>query len=128
MTDRALDLRSTYFHLGEGADVTLVPVTADFWATIDQRHELQRGRLMTSFHQADDWDVWEMHPDGDEIVLLLSGAATMHLEGDHGTRIVELAARSYVVVPTNTWHTVDVHEPGDILVITWGAGTQHRPR
>ena len=33
-----------------------------------------------------------------------------------------------VVNPAGVWHTADVHEPGDILSITPGRGTEHKPR
>jgi mannose-6-phosphate isomerase-like protein (cupin superfamily) len=125
----ALDLTSTYLHLGEGPDVTVVPVTPDFWPTIDDRTDLQRGRLVTSFVHDGDWDVWEMHPVGDEVIVVLGGSTTFHLDDDRGSvSQVRVDAPAAVVVPTGTWHTADVHEPGPILVITWGEGTQHRPR
>ena len=39
-----LDLTSTYLHLGEGPEVRAIPVTDDFWPTIDRRTDLHRGR------------------------------------------------------------------------------------
>jgi len=124
----AMDLRTTYVHLGEGPEVRAIPVTDDFWPTIDQRADLQRGRLITSFAHDADWTVWEMHPEGDEVIVVLSGSVTFHLDDGTSTRSVVVPAPQYVVVPTGTWHTADVPEPGQILVITWGEGTQHRPR
>jgi mannose-6-phosphate isomerase-like protein (cupin superfamily) len=124
----ALDARTTYVHLAEGPEVRLLPVTDDFWATIGERTDLQRGRLVTSFDQVEDWDVWEMHPGGDEVVCVVAGALTVHLEQVDGVESLDLGPGEYVVVPAGTWHTADVREPGRILVITWGEGTAHRPR
>ena len=123
-----VDLTTTYLHLGEGPEVRAIPVTDDFWPTIDQRADLQRGRLITSFAQDADWTVWEMHPEGDEVIVVLSGSVTFHLDDGTSTQSVVVAAPHCVVVPVGTWHTADVPEPGQILVITWGEGTQHRPR
>jgi mannose-6-phosphate isomerase-like protein (cupin superfamily) len=123
-----LDLTSTYLHLGTGPSVTPIPVTDDFWPTIDQRTELHRGRLVTSFEHDADWTVWEMHPEGDEVIVVQRGSVTFHLDNGTSTQSIAVAAPHSVVVPKGTWHTADVHEPGQILVITWGEGTCHRPR
>jgi mannose-6-phosphate isomerase-like protein (cupin superfamily) len=123
-----IDLTSTYLHLGVGSEVRQIPVTDDFWPTIDQRADLQRGRLITSFAHDADWDVWEMHPEGDEVIVVLTGSVTFHLDDGASTQSVAVTALHGVVVPKGTWHTADVPEPGQILVITWGEGTQHRPR
>jgi hypothetical protein len=37
-----------------------------------------------------DWPMWEMHPNGDEVVCLLSGSATFLLETVHGTEEIAL--------------------------------------
>ncbi len=123
-----VDPTQTYVHFGEGPDVRRVPVGPDFWATIDQRSDLHRGRLLTSFRQEGDWTTWERPPAGDELVYLVDGSATFHL--DDGTRVASsrLSARQAVLVPAGVWHTADVHEPGHVLVLTWGEGTEHRPR
>jgi len=124
----ALDPATTYVHLGTGTEVALVPVDPGFWATVGQRDDLQQGRLITCFEQGGDWDVWERHPAGDEVIYVLGGSCTFHLDHDGAGSPVRAGAGSFVVVPAGAWHTVDVHEPGRILVITWGEGTEHRPR
>ena len=43
-------------------------------------------------------------------------------------RDLGVTAPEYLVVPTGSWHTMDVIEPGRAVIITWGEGTQHRPR
>jgi len=68
-----------------------------------------------------------MHPAGDELVYLLEGAVDMVLDEGDGERVVELRGRSAVLVPAGAWHRAIVHEPGDVLHITRGHGTQHRP-
>jgi mannose-6-phosphate isomerase-like protein (cupin superfamily) len=124
----ALDPATTFVHLGTGPGVALVPVGPDFWATLDQRADLQDGRLITCFDQSGDWDVWERHPAGDEVIHVLGGSCTFHLDHNGAESSVRAAAGTFVVVPAGAWHTVDVHEPGRILVMTWGEDTEHRPR
>jgi hypothetical protein len=119
----------TYVHLPDGPDATLVPVTDDFWQTLQGRTELHEGRLVTAYHLESeaDWKHWERHPDGDEIVCLLGGALDMVLEEAGGERLVELRGRSACVVPRGVWHRGVVRAPSEALLITRGKGTEHRP-
>jgi mannose-6-phosphate isomerase-like protein (cupin superfamily) len=124
----AFDLASTYVQLDDGPAAFAVDVDDEFWDTIDRRPELHSGRLVGTFHNAADWDSWEVHPAGDEIVCLLSGAIDVVLEEDDGERVVELEAGQTCIVPSGVWHRAVVREPGDTLHITRGEGTRHRPR
>ena len=126
--DRAFDLAGTYVHLDDGPAAVAVEVDEDFWEKVESRPELHGGRLVGTFHNAADWDVWEIHPAGDEVVCLLSGAIDVVLEEESGERTIELAAGETCIVPRGVWHTASIRTPGDTLHITRGAGTQHRPR
>jgi mannose-6-phosphate isomerase-like protein (cupin superfamily) len=119
------DLATTYVQLDDGPQAFAVEVDDEFWATIDRRPELRGGRLVGTFHNAKDW---EMHPAGDEVVCLLTGAVDVVLDEPDGERVVELAAGRTCIVPRGVWHRAIVREPGETLHITRGDGTQHRPR
>jgi mannose-6-phosphate isomerase-like protein (cupin superfamily) len=84
--------------------------------------------MVTWFEMASDWDSWEVHPAGEEVVLCLSGRFRVHQERDGDTAVVEVGPGEYVVNPPGVWHTADVIEPGNGLFITPGQGTTHRPR
>jgi quercetin dioxygenase-like cupin family protein len=47
---------------------------------------------------------WERHTQGEEIVQIIDGAATLHLMTDEGHESVELRAGMIAVVPQNAWH------------------------
>lgn len=126
--DGAFDLAQTYVQLADGPAAVAVDVDDDFWDRIESRRELQGGRLVGTFHNAADWGIWEMHPAGDEVVCLLSGAIDVVLEEHDGERIIELRPGATCIVPRGVWHTAIVHTAGDTLHITRGAGTVHRPR
>ena len=121
------DLDATYVHLKDG--LAAVPLTVDdsFWAGIADRADLAEGRLVMLNHAARDWTTWERHPAGDELVYLLGGAVDLILEQADGELVVELRGRSACIVPRGIWHRAIVHAPGDLLHITPGAGTEHRP-
>lgn len=119
----------TYLHLGSGPEVAPVPVTPDFWERIHTRTELFTGRLVTGMEMDADWDVWEMHPAGDELIAVTDGRVRFHLDDGSGApAAVEVAAPEYVVVPAGTWHTADALGTARLLIVTWGDGTTHRPR
>jgi mannose-6-phosphate isomerase-like protein (cupin superfamily) len=121
------DFRTTYVHLEDGPVAAPLEVTEDFWTRIDSRSVLSEGRLVAAFHFTEDWDSWEMHPAGDEIVYLLSGAIDLVLDHGNGARIVELRNRAASIIPRGAWHRAIVKQPSDALFITRGAGTTHRP-
>jgi hypothetical protein len=123
----SFDLAGTYVHLGDGAAASAVEVDADFWSTLGRRTDLQSGRLVLITRQTTDWPMWEMHPAGDEVVCLLSGRVDLVVQDATGEHHVALDGRATFIVPQGLWHRVIVREPGDMLFITRGAGTRHRP-
>ena len=124
---RGFDLATAFAHLEDGGAAALLPVDEDFWSDMDPR--LERGRLVSKFSSDGDWANWEMHPSGDELVLLLSGRMTFIMEGTEGSvSRTELSAGEAILVPRGTWHTANVPEPAEALFVTPGSGTRHRPR
>ena len=123
----SFDITDTYVHLSDGPEARPVEVGPDFWEKIGGREDLHGGRLVCAFHFSESWKSWEMHPAGDEIVMLLSGAVDLVLEQQGGPRVIELRDRATCIVPAGVWHTARVHRPSEALHITRGAGTQVRP-
>ena len=70
----------------------------------------------------------EMHPDGDELLFLVSGRIDVVLEtggqqdavGEEQT--LELVAGDAIVVPKGVWHRVLMREPSQLVHITPGPG------
>lgn len=121
-------LDETFAVLKPDMSVQPVPFTPQLYAELDANFSGFKSHVLISAHDfAEDWSTWEKHPAGDEIVVLLSGSATMVLHTDSGEQSVMLTdAGSYVVVPRNTWHTVRVSEPVRMLFITPGEGTENQ--
>ena len=69
----------------------------------------------------------EVHPDGDELLYLISGAVTVTLELAGGDVLVDLGAGDAVVVPKGVWHKITMREPGQLIHITPGPNGDHRP-
>ena len=123
----AFSLDSTYIHLRPDERALAMEGGAKFWAGIDERHDLDQGRLMGSTGQSADWDHWERHPAGDEILTLLSGELELVLDTDGGEERAVLKPGETFIVPKGVWHRGIVKAPGRLMFITPGAGTEHRP-
>ena len=119
-----------YVHLRDGGRADVLPVTPSFWDDVaaGRYPQLEGGRLVAAFAFDAPWPVWERHPAGEEIVLLLAAHADLVLEDGAGERTVHLhAPGEYVLVPAGTWHTARTTVPTTMLFVTPGAGTEHRP-
>ena len=121
------DPTGTFVHLADGGKATTVPVGERFWAEIGDRTELHDGRLLTAHDISADMTHWEMHPAGDELLFLASGAVTVVLDAADGERTIALGAGQACVVPAGVWHRLTVETPGRLLFVTPGKGTEHRP-
>jgi mannose-6-phosphate isomerase-like protein (cupin superfamily) len=62
----------------------------------------------------------EMHPDGDELLYVVSGAVTVTLELPDGDTRVDLGAGDAMVVPQGVWHQITTPEPSQLVHITPG--------
>ncbi len=121
------DLIGTYVHLEDGGAALPVAVGADFWPELMAGKRRYDGRLVMAFRITEDTSHWEMHPQGEELLYLLSGAVDVVLEEAAGERRVPLHKGTACLVPRGTWHRFEVRAPGELLFITAGEGTQHRP-
>src|SRR5215467_4530875 len=99
------------------------PGDAGIRRLMDSKH----GRLFSALDMVSDWTNWEMHPAGDEVLLMLQGSVTFRFEEAAGTREIELSAGRVLIVPRGVWHTAKVRTPSKLLAITAGQGTQHKP-
>lgn len=86
------------------------------------------GRLMTLGTTTEDWPVWEVHPAGEEVVVVLSGRAEFIQDVSGVMRHVVLGPNEALVNPPGVPHTANVLEPFTALYITPCPGTQHLPR
>lgn len=111
---------------GKGGS-TLLPVGPDFWETLRTRTDTG-GTLISAYTFEGDWTSWERHPKGDEVVVCTQGAMTVLMEKPDGVEQVALNAGDAVIVPANTWHTANVPSVSRGLFITFGEGTDHKPR
>ncbi|RLA30981.1 MAG: hypothetical protein DRR11_10750 [Gammaproteobacteria bacterium] len=68
----------------------------------------------------------EMHPDGDEILYLISGRVSVVFL-DSSMDDIDVMPGDGLVVPKGMWHRVDIIEPCQIVYLTPGPNNEYRP-
>jgi quercetin dioxygenase-like cupin family protein len=128
------DIQRHPIHLGRGATAVVEPAFSgdmEWYQGYTNRHAADgaEGRLVSMFTFTEPWGMWEMHPNGSEVVLCTSGALTLHQETAEGKRrTVSLKPGEYAINEAGIWHTADVVGSATAVFITAGTETQHRPR
>lgn len=122
-----IDLAQNFVVLNDEFGADVLPVGDNFYAELGKRYGSFAGHMLVSSHQfSQNWSTWEMHPAGDEVVILTSGSATLVFAAsdpanDQETELNEPG--QFVVVPKGTWHTAKVTGMASMTFITPGEGT-----
>lgn len=129
----AFKLSETPVHLGLGATAEPLPPfdgSMQWYERYGAAHAKDgaEGRLVAVHTFTCDWDTWEVHPNGDELVYVISGELTLiqDIDGEH--RSVVLAAGDAAINPPGVWHTAKTDQPTTALFITAGEGTRNEAR
>jgi mannose-6-phosphate isomerase-like protein (cupin superfamily) len=111
--------------LAPNGDATLKPVTPTFYQDLDTEFDSFAGHLVITQHTfTDPWPTWEVHPHGDEFVLLISGDIDFVLSTSDGEQTLRVnQPGTYVMVPKGIWHTARPRVPTTMLFVTPGEGT-----
>ena len=121
------DLENTYVLLDGAGGVKTTRGGEAFWRGVADNPDA-RGALVIVSGGDGDWTTWEMHPAGDEVLVLLEGALAMIFEHPDGrTTRHPLAPGATLIVPAGVWHRAVDQRGVRMLCITHGAGTEHRP-
>ena len=95
----------------------------------DREADGAEARMVAMHSFSAPWAMWEMHPEGSEVVLCTAGSITLHQEYPDGRmEAVTLGPGDYAINEPGVWHTADVETQATALFITAGKGTEHRPR
>ena len=122
-----VDLTEIYLSLGQTGEIETIRGGDEFWSL--PAAEIERygeNWFVSEYVFESDWPTWERHPNGEEIVYLLSGALDLILEKDDARQTIELRSRGLAIVPRGTWHTAKIYETSRVLVVTLGKETQIR--
>ena len=127
------DLARHPIHLGLGSTSVPQPEfdgTMGWYEHYVERHgdDGTEGRLVAMHSFSEPWDMWEMHPNGSEVVVCTAGQVTLIQEIDGDEVRTTIGPGEYAINQPGTWHTADVADAATCLFITAGAGTEHRER
>lgn len=125
--DGAFGPGDPYVRRCDGGLDEAVPIAERSWPDVMTGRQALDGRLVTAGEVAQDWDRWEMHPDGEELLVLLSGAVDMIVEQNGAERRVVLHPGEAFLVPRGAWHRAEVREPGRMLFVARGENPARRP-
>lgn len=122
-------LSDTFLVLGPDQTATPVSVCPSLYQDLDAKfNQFKQHSLVAMYTFDTDWESWEIHPNGDEMVMLIEGEITLILDTESGEQSQTLSqSGDYVVIPRNTWHTARTKSAAKVVFITPGQGTEHKP-
>lgn len=126
MTDAILDPTATFLDMADDGTVVRFTNTPDFWDRLARGDIKLKGRLLTTSDVKSDMTGWEMHPAGDEVIVAVSAAVDLVFDLPAGPERVAVPSGHVAIVPKGVWHRFEVREPGRLMFITAGEGTEHR--
>ena len=125
----AFDPLETFVLLDGAGRAEPIALYPGFWEDLAAGRREAAGWLVTRGVTSAPWDHWERHPNGEELILLTDGSADLILEWKSGEEPIRLTReKPLAIVPRGVWHTVDPVSPATLTFITYGKGTEHRPR
>ncbi|WP_018013883.1 cupin domain-containing protein [Teredinibacter turnerae] len=122
------NLFEAFVVLNSTQSASVEDVDASLYERLDNSYNNMSGcQLVSCYIFASDWQNSEMHPNGDELVILLTGEVTFVLEQSAGDEYVTLAKQGdFVLVRKGVWHTAKTEVESTLLFVTPGEGTEHR--
>ena len=82
------DLAETPVIMAPAGDAHPRTRSPTFFEDLDEFGDFRGHIMVMRFEFDEDWPTWEMHPEGDELVYLLSGSTDMVLRDGSGERTV----------------------------------------
>ena len=122
------NLATKFVVMTGGKTAEKIAVSPSMYEELDRDYNNFKNCELIALHEFNgDWPCWEVHPMGDEVVVLISGAVDFVLQFDEGEQTVELSLPGdYVIVPRGVWHTAKMSVLSKILFVTPGENTQCR--
>ena len=124
----AIDIAKSFIHLCAGGGAEIVDVTPSFWRAAHEREGLVLGAFDFTSPRDLHSSMQEMHPEADEVLLLVSGSLDVILEQDDAQRTIALETGQAAIVPRGVWHHLEMRGPGRLVFINSRAGMRSRSR
>lgn len=120
-------LKDHIIHLSSAGAIRSHASGVGFFQLAMANPELMQGYVFSLHHAANSaavhYPTWEMHPEGDELLILLSGSLSAEFRHQEGQSTEVLSCHTASIVPAGIWHRLIVHEPSVLIAITPRQGT-----
>lgn len=124
------NLMDTLLYLDANQSIRSYAKQFEFFRKAQQDSELADSFTLVLFEvqSAEDvhYPIWEMHPEGDELLILISGSLSIEFDDQAITQEMLLLPQTAFVVPAGSWHRIEVNEPSMLLAVTPRHGTLHK--
>ena len=128
----AVQLAENCIHLAREGHMSSHARTADFFKNAATDPAFSNGFVLAVHNVTTPSDVhyptWEMHPEGDELLVSISGSLSVEYREDNEVRTVPLPTLSAFVVKAGLWHRLFVAAPSVLMSITPRHNTVHDER
>lgn len=118
----AVRLQDNCIYLSRDGAMRSYPKTAEFFRNTNKNPELMDGRILALQNVNGPQDVhyptWEMHPEGDELLILVSGSLSVEFREGKKERTAPLPPQAAFIVSVGVWHRLIVHEPSVLIALT----------
>jgi mannose-6-phosphate isomerase-like protein (cupin superfamily) len=125
----SINLSDNCIYLAHDGSMRPYAKTAEFFRNAGTNPDLKDGCVLALHEVSTPQDVhypaWEMHPQGDELLILCSGSLTVEFREKGIERTAPLRPQSAFIVPAGLWHRLIVHEPSALIAVTPRHNTVH---
>jgi mannose-6-phosphate isomerase-like protein (cupin superfamily) len=123
-----IDLARAFARLTDDGNIDVEPVSTAFWRGMGAAASGDRFVGIVDFASPADLhsSMQEVHPDGDELIVVLAGALDVVIDDGTGETSIALEAGRAAVVARGTWHRLVMREPGRLLFINIRTSMQSR--
>lgn len=125
----ASSLHDHCIHLARDGTMQFFAKTSEAFRKASRDPGAMDGRLLALHHVSSARDVhypdWEMHPAGDELLIVASGSLSVEYRQGETTHTAALPSPAAFIVPAGVWHRVIVHESSVLIAITPRLHTTH---
>ena len=123
-----IDLAQTFARLTSDGNIHAIPVTTAFWRGTGAAASGDRFVGIVDFSSSEDLhsSSQEVHPDGDELVVVLAGAIDVMIDDGTSESTIALDVGHAAVVRRGMWHRLVMRQPGRLLFINIRTSMQSR--
>lgn len=112
----AIDIEAAFASLTAVKNRTPTSSGPGFDAAFDTLTQTENGAVFAASFEGT--SAWERHPNGDELVQVIKGSATVTVLHDGEENTLEMGAGTFTVVPRGAWHRFQAPTGVEVMTMT----------